>query len=226
MESPARRACSRAAASDFSDGSTPVTVAPSAASVSARIPPPQPTSRTRLPPNPPNTRRKYSTRKAFSSCRPAKGPASLHHTPGTRSTRRSYFSGSERPPRRRSWSLMNEESTSGGRLDVGERGHVEEPQARQAGVLVHLDQQQVGDAHDAGDPLAPHADVEHRLVGVFLHGEKNANESVLHIRVGRQRVASVVRVADLLLVEVDKNSRLAGLWFLDVPPFPNVEATA
>jgi len=25
---------------------------------------------------------------------------------------------------------------------------------------------------------------------------------------------------------VDKNSRLAGLWFLDVPPFPNVEATA
>src|SRR6266700_2107323 len=35
-----------------------------------------------------------------------------------------------------------------------------------------------------------------------------------------------IRVADLLLVEVDKNSRLAGLWFLDVPPFPNVEATA
>src|SRR6266853_10887 len=34
------------------------------------------------------------------------------------------------------------------------------------------------------------------------------------------------RVADLLLVEVDKNSRLAGLWFLEVPPFPNVEATA
>ncbi len=48
----------------------------------------------------------------------------------------------------------------------------------------------------------------------------------LHIRVGRQRPATVVRVADLLLVEVDKNSRLAGLWFLDVPPFPNVEATA
>src|SRR6266571_1961529 len=40
------------------------------------------------------------------------------------------------------------------------------------------------------------------------------------------RVAAVVRVADRLLVEVDKSSRLAGLWFLDVPPFPNVEATA
>src|SRR5207245_3351087 len=106
MVSPARRACSHAAASDFSDGSMPVTVAPSAASVSARMPPPHPTSRTRLPPNPPNTRRKYSTRTVFSSCRPANGPASLHHTPGTRSTRRSYFSGSERPPRRGSWSDM------------------------------------------------------------------------------------------------------------------------
>src|SRR2546425_3997769 len=106
MVSPERRAWSRAAASDFSDGSIPVTVAPSAASVSARMPPPHPTSKTRLPPNPPNTRRKYSTRTAFSSCSPANGPASLHHTPGTRSTRRSYFSGSERPPRRGSWSDM------------------------------------------------------------------------------------------------------------------------
>src|SRR6266699_3411367 len=56
--------------------------------------------------------------------------------------------------------------------------------------------------------------------------EKNQAESVLHIRVGRQRPATVVRVADRLLVEVDRSSRLAGLWFLDVPPFPNVEATA
>ena len=63
-------------------------------------------------------------------------------------------------------------------------------------------------------------------VDTALTVEKNQSESVLHIRVGRQRVATVVRVADLLLVEVDKHSRLAGLWFLDVPPFPNVEATA
>ena len=63
-------------------------------------------------------------------------------------------------------------------------------------------------------------------VDTALTVEKNQSESVLHIRVGRQRVATVIRVADLLLVEVDKNSRLAGLWFLDVPPFPNVEATA
>jgi hypothetical protein len=63
-------------------------------------------------------------------------------------------------------------------------------------------------------------------VDTALIVEKNQTESLLHIRVGRQRVATVVRVADRLLVEVDKNSRLAGLWFQDVPPFPNVEATA
>jgi hypothetical protein len=56
--------------------------------------------------------------------------------------------------------------------------------------------------------------------------EKNADESVFHIRVGRTRPITVLRVADHLLVEVDKQSRLAGLWLLEVPPFPNVEATA
>jgi hypothetical protein len=56
--------------------------------------------------------------------------------------------------------------------------------------------------------------------------EKNQAETLFHIRVGRSRAATVVRVADHLLVEVDKQSRLAGLWLLEVPPFPNVEATA
>ena len=63
-------------------------------------------------------------------------------------------------------------------------------------------------------------------VDTALTVEKNETESVLHIRVGRQRAATVARVGDLLLVEVDKHSRLAGLWFLEVPPFPTVEATA
>src|SRR5882762_1563214 len=63
-------------------------------------------------------------------------------------------------------------------------------------------------------------------VDTALTVEKNQTESVLHIRVGRQRVASVVRVADLLFVDVDKNARLAGLWFLDVPPFAIVGANA
>ena len=56
--------------------------------------------------------------------------------------------------------------------------------------------------------------------------DKNQSESVFHLRIGRQRAATVVRVADHLLVELDKQSRLAGFWLLEVPPFPNVEATA
>ena len=56
--------------------------------------------------------------------------------------------------------------------------------------------------------------------------DKNPTESIFHIRVGRQKPATIVRVADHLLVELDKQSRLAGLWLLEVPPFPNVEATA
>lgn len=63
-------------------------------------------------------------------------------------------------------------------------------------------------------------------VDAALTVEKNASESVFHIRVGRVRAASVVRVGDHLLVEVDKQSRLVGLWLLEVPPFPNVETTA
>ncbi len=63
-------------------------------------------------------------------------------------------------------------------------------------------------------------------VDTALTVEKNETESVFHLRVGRARPTRVVRIADRLLVEVDKASRLAGLWFIDVPPFPNVEATA
>ena len=63
-------------------------------------------------------------------------------------------------------------------------------------------------------------------VDTALTMEKNPKESVLHLRVGRARTATPVRVGDHLLVEIDKQSRLAGIWLLEVPPFPNVEVTA
>jgi len=63
-------------------------------------------------------------------------------------------------------------------------------------------------------------------VETALTVEKNTAESVFHLRFGRPRPVTVVRVADRLLVEVDKQARIAGLWFVDVPPFPNLEATA
>jgi hypothetical protein len=63
-------------------------------------------------------------------------------------------------------------------------------------------------------------------VDTALTVAKNQTESTFHIRVGQKRPTTVVRVADHMLVEVDRQSRLAGLWLLEVPPFPNVEATA
>jgi hypothetical protein len=63
-------------------------------------------------------------------------------------------------------------------------------------------------------------------VDTALTVEKNSAESVFHIRLGRARPVTVVRVADRLLLEVDKQARIAGLWLIDVPPFPDLEVTA
>jgi hypothetical protein len=50
--------------------------------------------------------------------------------------------------------------------------------------------------------------------------ETNAAESMFHVRLGPPRHGRAVRVADGLLVEVDDQEEIAGLWLLDVPPFP------
>ena len=57
-------------------------------------------------------------------------------------------------------------------------------------------------------------------VDTSLAIETNPAESVFHVRLGPTRHAKVVRVADGLLVEVDEQGEVAGLWLLDVPPFP------
>ncbi len=62
-------------------------------------------------------------------------------------------------------------------------------------------------------------------VDTALAIETNPAESVFHVRLGPPRPARVVRVADSLLVEVDEEDELAGLWLLDVPPFPADEPT-
>lgn len=57
-------------------------------------------------------------------------------------------------------------------------------------------------------------------VDTALTIETNATESVFHVRVGPGRRAEAIRVADGLLVEVDEQNDLAGLWLIEVPPFP------
>ncbi|MBX3174660.1 MAG: hypothetical protein KF709_09625 [Gemmatimonadaceae bacterium] len=48
----------------------------------------------------------------------------------------------------------------------------------------------------------------------------DAPEQTIHFRVGPTRATRTVRVARDLLLELDGKSHIAGLWFLNVPPFP------
>ncbi|HEX2449671.1 MAG TPA: hypothetical protein VHJ69_00945 [Gemmatimonadales bacterium] len=60
-------------------------------------------------------------------------------------------------------------------------------------------------------------------VDATLSVHTNATESLFHIQVGARREADLVRVADHMLIEVDRKGDLAGFWLTDVPPFPAEE---
>ena len=47
--------------------------------------------------------------------------------------------------------------------------------------------------------------------------------STYHLRIGSRRLVDVVRIADHLLVEVDRRNRLAGFWATRVPPRPDLD---
>jgi hypothetical protein len=51
----------------------------------------------------------------------------------------------------------------------------------------------------------------------------NRTESVFHLCVGPRRDVDLVRAADRLLIEVDRDGAIAGFWLTDVPPFPAEE---
>jgi hypothetical protein len=60
-------------------------------------------------------------------------------------------------------------------------------------------------------------------VDTSLSVSTNSAESVFYLRIGNQRDADVVRVADRLFIEVDRAGGLAGFWLTDVPAFPAEE---
>ena len=45
-------------------------------------------------------------------------------------------------------------------------------------------------------------------------------ERTIHFRIGAQRPSKPMRVSRDLIVELDTKARIAGLWFLNVPPLP------
>jgi hypothetical protein len=54
-----------------------------------------------------------------------------------------------------------------------------------------------------------------------LAAESDEAERVIHFRVGMKRQVRTVRLGRDLLLDVDPQSRIAGLWLLNVPPFPS-----
>ena len=63
-------------------------------------------------------------------------------------------------------------------------------------------------------------DVGSVSIDTALAAESDQAERTIHFRVGPARTARTVRIARDLLLEVDPQGRIAGLWLLNVPPFP------
>jgi hypothetical protein len=55
-----------------------------------------------------------------------------------------------------------------------------------------------------------------------VSAESDRAERTLHFRLGTGRQVRTVRVARELLLDLDSRDRLAGVWLLDVPPFPGL----
>lgn len=53
-----------------------------------------------------------------------------------------------------------------------------------------------------------------------LTAESDAAEQTIHFRIGGVRPTRAVRFANDLLLDIDDREQVAGVWFLNVPPFP------
>jgi hypothetical protein len=61
-------------------------------------------------------------------------------------------------------------------------------------------------------------------VSTVLAAESDRAERTIHFRVGPRRPARAVRIARDVLLDVDARERIAGVWLLNVPPFPGEPA--
>jgi hypothetical protein len=57
-------------------------------------------------------------------------------------------------------------------------------------------------------------------VDTAIRAVADAPERTIHFRIGPTRASRAVHVARDLLLELDAKQRIAGLWFLNVPPVP------
>jgi hypothetical protein len=62
-------------------------------------------------------------------------------------------------------------------------------------------------------------------VDTHVVAEADNLERVIHFRLGATRETRTVRLGRDLLLDLDTQNRIAGLWLLNVPPFPgNLDA--
>lgn len=69
-------------------------------------------------------------------------------------------------------------------------------------------------------PRKPPRGVASIEVDTALTAEADQAERTIHFKVGSGRPQRTVRIARDILIEVDETSAIAGVWLLNVPPFP------
>ncbi len=57
-------------------------------------------------------------------------------------------------------------------------------------------------------------------VDTSMAADSDPAERTIHFRLGPRRTTRTVRIAREVLLDIDVRNRLAGVWLLDVPPFP------
>lgn len=78
----------------------------------------------------------------------------------------------------------------------------------------------IEDAHVLVSTRRPQPGIAALEVETPLLAETDEAERLFHFTLGRPRKIRTVRFARDLLLDVDGSSHLAGLWMLNVPPFP------
>ena len=56
-----------------------------------------------------------------------------------------------------------------------------------------------------------------------LAAEADDAERTIHFKLGPSRQTKTVRIARDILIDVDGKDRIAGVWLLSVPPFPDAQ---
>ena len=68
---------------------------------------------------------------------------------------------------------------------------------------------------ESGPPRVNAVEVDTPVAAESDHAERT-----IHFRLGPGRQVRTVRIARDMLLDIDTRDRLAGVWLLDVPPFP------